>query len=263
MTNANPTVPQSLPGLDRTQDRIDSMVRSGMIRVGKRLGKEVEKELSDSIPKGIGRAVSSSARGILNTLTSINTQADQSFRGIVGTMVTSLSEGINGVLQTTLVDGLQKYISEAFANNDKLSGAFGKWGAGAGIAGGLVSGISSKTSALGQGLGGAISGAAAGTAIMPGIGTAVGAFLGALGGIFGASSAKRQEKMQEQQIAETKKTNALIERQTALAYGANIIGQQTVNGIVTGVDRDAYGRLVAKIAGQDIALVLERFKGTR
>lgn len=207
--------------------------------------------------------MSSSARGILNTLTSINTQADQSFRGIVGTMVTSLSEGINGVLQTTLVDGLQKYISEAFANNDKLSGAFGKWVAGAGIAGGLVSGISSKTSALGQGLGGAISGAAAGTAIMPGIGTAVGAFLGALGGIFGASSAKRQEKMQEQQIAETKKTNALIERQTALAYGANIIGQQTVNGIVTGVDRDAYGRLVAKIAGQDIALVLERFKGTR
>lgn len=135
--------------------------------------------------------------------------------------------------------------------------------AGLGIAGGLVSSMSGKTSTGGQVIGGALSGAAAGTAILPGWGTLAGAVLGGISGLFGSKAAKKQQEIQEKQLAESRKQTALLQYQNALSYASNIIGQKTVDGIVTAVDRSATGQLIATIAGKDIKVILDRNGGAR
>ncbi len=84
-----------------------------------------------------------------------------------------------------------------------------------------------------------------------------------ISGIFGAKEAKRQRELQEQQLAEQRKQTALMERQAMLAYSASVVSQMSNQGVVTAVERDAFGNLVAKINGKDIELVLERTKSGR
>lgn len=119
-------------------------------------------------------------------------------------------------------------------------------------------------------MGGALSGAGVGATIgsvIPGIGTAIGAaagaIVGALGGIFGASSARKRERAQEEMVKQQERTNALLERQNALAYASSIQGQMTSGGIVTGIMRDAFGQLVATVSGDQLQFVLQRSGGSR
>ena len=54
-----------------------------------------------------------------------------------------------------------------------------------------------------------------------------------------------------------------MERQAMLTYSASVVGQMTNQGVVTAVERDAFGNLVTRINGKDIELVLERTKSGR
>jgi outer membrane lipoprotein SlyB len=198
-------------------------------------------------------------KSINSGITSILSKVANSFTSIGGNMLTS-------AISTGISSGDFKDLSSMFSGKNKAMG----YGALGSLAGGLIQGSTSKTSVLGQGLGGALAGAGTGAAIgsvVPVIGTAIGAVAGAviggLAGILGASKKRREEELMELQLAEQKKLVALQERQQALAYASSIIGQQVNGGIVTAVDRDSFGNLVAKINGKDIELVLERTKSGR
>src|SRR5690606_39787431 len=96
------------------------------------------------------------------------------------------------------------------------------------------------------------------------IGAVIGGVVGLVSGIFGAEEAKRQRELQEQQLAEQRKQTALMERQAMLAYSASVVGQQVNGGVVTSVERDAYGNLVARINGkEDRKSVVSGKRGSR
>lgn len=144
-----------------------------------------------------------------------------------------------------------------FAETGKVS-LKGMGSALASVAGSLISGLSKPTSTGGQALGGALSGGASGFMLGGPIGAVIGGAIGALTGIFGASKARKEEAdrkkslaLQEAQLQEQKRANAL-------AYTSNIIGQMTRDGLVTSIDRDAFGNIVGKIDGKDIALSVQR-----
>lgn len=135
--------------------------------------------------------------------------------------------------------------------------------------GNIISGLSKSTSALGQGAGGALSGGASGFMLGNSLigtlgksagvwGAVIGGAIGLLGGIFGASKAKKQEELQKKQVALQEQQLAEQKRANALAYTSNIIGQMTRDGLVTAIERDAYGSLVGKIDGKDIKLAIDR-----
>ena len=132
-----------------------------------------------------------------------------------------------------------------------------KWSAGLGFAGSAVSSLTPQTSSGGQAVGGALSGAAAGMAFGP-WGAAIGAVVGGISGIFRAKKARKQERLQQQQLEEQKKANALLERMNALTYASQIIGQKTEYGIVSGVRRNEFGQIVSVVQGQDIIMVADR-----
>lgn len=195
--------------------------------------------------------------------------------GLLSTITTvfgSLTKGINDIFVKGFSDKISKSISSGdFKLGKGISTEVSQaLVAGAGLAGGLISGISSPTSKAGQGIGGALSGAATGAAlgsVIPGLGTLVGAIggglLGAIGGIFGASKAKKQEELQRQQVELQKKQLEEQKRANALAYTSSIIGQMTNQGVVTGIDRDAYGNIVGKIEGKDLLLIIDRTQKSR
>ena len=54
-----------------------------------------------------------------------------------------------------------------------------------------------------------------------------------------------------------------MERQNALAYTASIIGRMTTQGVVTGVEVNAFGQLETRIQGQDLIVVLDRANNAR
>lgn len=215
--------------------------------------------------QAFSRGVDRFATDFYETLTTLNKETDATFGGIFSTLTSGLFSSIQQVFLGGLTTQLTGLFKDGFKkidflglDNKKLSGKISQaLVAGAGLAGGLISGITSPTSSVGQGLGGALSGAAAGAIAGP-IGAAVGGAIGLIGGLFGASKArKQQEEIQRQQLAELKKQTELA-RQSALTFTSAIIGQATNGGIVTGVDRDAFGNLVATIAGRDIKLAMER-----
>lgn len=223
----------------------------------------------DDLDKQLGRAVHSFGRDFMRTLTTINQQANVTFGSVVSELVGSLTGGITEVMSTVFSKQLGDAIKGAFG-----SGGLGKAGtygaAGAAILGSIISGSTKRTSVGGQAIGGALAGAGTGAAlgsVVPGLGTAVGAVagavVGAIGGILGASSANKSAKAQEAQLAEQRKTNALLEKQNALAYASSIIGQMTSGGVVSGIMRDAFGQLVATVKGSDLQFVLQRAGGSR
>lgn len=152
----------------------------------------------------------------------------------------------------------------------KISSSAAGLAAAASLAGGLVSGLGKPTNSLTQGLGGVLSGAGEGAligSVIPGVGTiagaVVGGVIGGISGLFSASKARKQEELQQQQLEQQKVTNDLLARQNALAYTTAIIGRMTTQGIVTGVDINAFGELTAKISGKDLQFILGRANNGR
>lgn len=138
------------------------------------------------------------------------------------------------------------------------------------VVGSVISGVSSPTSSVGQGLGGAISGAGEGALIGSALapvtggasivlGAAIGGLVGLVGGLFSASKARKQRE--EQQLAEAKRQTELLKQQ--VAYTSSIVGRNTANGVITGVEVGAFGQLVATVSGKDLQFVLDRTKKSR
>ena len=212
--------------------------------------------------EAIRGVVESFGRDLSNTLQNLGNEADSTFEGIFSTLTNGLIKALNDVSFSQF----SKKLSDALLNGGslKLSGAEAA-SLGLGAAGGLVSGLTKKTSFVGQGLGGALSGAGAGAAIgsvIPGLGTLagglIGGALGAIGGLFGAGKAKKEEQAQQRLLEEQKKQTALLERANALAYASQIVGRNTVNGIVTGVDINEFGQVITKVSGNDLLIIHDR-----
>lgn len=204
-------------------------------------------------------------KNFIETLNTINDQADRSFGSIISTLGENLNSQLNDIFSNQLGEILKNLVSGVGVS---VTDAIG----GLSIAvGSLVSGLFAKTSAGGQALGGALkgagSGAILGTAIGGPVGTVPGAIIGglvgAIGGLFGSSKAKKEEKARQDALAEQKKQTALLERANALAYSASIIGRQTVNGVVTGVEVNEFGQLTTSISGQNLQIVLDRANVSR
>lgn len=235
---------------------------------------DVAKKAGEDLQRELTRGITSFGQSFLQTLTTLNQQTDHSF----GTIFSSLTSKLNSTLSDIFLNTISKGLSKALG--DAITSAFSKGGgglssgvgigAGLGIAGGIVSGVTAKTSSVGQGLGGALSGAGAGAiagSVVPGLGTAAGAVIGGVvglaGGLFGSKKArKQQEELQKQQLEEAQKQTALL-RQQALAYTSSIIGKQTVNGVITGVDINSFGELTARVSGSDLQFVLDRNNAKR
>lgn len=176
----------------------------------------------------------------------------------------AIAAGATAAAATTTVaatSAATKTVSAASQLSSKLAGA----AAAASLVGGLISGATSPTSSVGQGIGGALQGAGEGAligSVIPGVGTVAGAVIGGviggISGLFSASKAKKQEQLQQAQLAQQQITNELLARQNALAYTSSIIGRMTTQGIITGADINAFGQLTATISGKDIQFVLDR-----
>lgn len=220
---------------------------------------------------GFSRELSNAAtrfgEDLISTFTKANAFADSSFSDVISGLATNLTDTLQNVFLKRFGDQLTKILDKAF---DNLSSQQQSIAGGALILGSIVSGATKKTSTLGQGLGGALKGAGTGAligSVVPVIGTAAGAIVGgiagAIGGIFGSSKAKKQEAQQKAQLEEEKKQTALLERQNALAYSASIVGRQTTNGIVTGVEVNEFGQLTTTISGQSLQIILDRANASR
>lgn len=230
------------------------------------LGKLFNKTFDQSI-KQLGSSFS-------NTLTTIGQDGNRT----IGDIFSNLQKDLSKTLLSTVVkfgtdylgDALKKGITGGTGNLSDIFKNGISSGVGAGLAlagvGSLVSGLTSKTSYVGQGIGGALTGAGTGavlgTTVFPGLGTLGGALIGGgiglIGGLFGAKGArKKEQQLQEQQLAEAQKQTALL-RQQALAYTASITGKMTTAGIITGVDINSFGQLIATVSGKDLQFVLDR-----
>lgn len=224
-----------------------------------------------SFTDGLKRATNQFVRSFSNALEQIGTMTERKADTIIGHIGLSLVNSFSSVFDNVVSNKLSESLKDGFNNIGQTlgTGNKGKWLQfsiiGAGIGGQITQGVSRKTDVAGQTIGGLLSGAAAGASfgsIIPGLGTAIGAALGAaiggLSGFFSASSSKRQERLQEQQLEQQRKQTALLERQNALSYTSSIIGQQTNNGMVTGVERNEFGELIFRIQGQDLVASVSR-----
>lgn len=208
---------------------------------------------------GLKRATTRFVREFTHGLDRVAQEADYKIGGILAGIGSSLVNAMQPVFQNFFSNKLEGILGDAF---DNLSKRFGESSAksmqaiaaGAGVVGGIVSQTTRPTSAAGQGIGGALSGAAAGLAFGP-IGAVVGGVIGAVSGIFGAN---RRRKLEEEQLAEQKKQTALMERAQRLAFTSSIIGQQTNQGIITGVDRNEFGDVTFRIQGRDLVAVAQK-----
>lgn len=275
LTDKNPFKPKQVDFGDEFTKQFQSTLRRGLAstfdnffsNIGDLTSKnfEIEKKYQEmrsnataSQIDGLNKMESLEKRinsGLSNMLSNIAS----TFTNIGGNMLSSaLSSGISSGNFTDL--------RNMFSGKNKAVG----YGALGSMAGSLLQGVTSKSSSLGQGLGGALAGAGTGAAlgsIVPGIGTAIGAIggaiIGGISGLLGAGKKRKEEELLELQLQEQKKLVALQERQAALAYTSSIVGQMTNQGIVTAVDRDAFGNLVTKINGKDIEIVLQRTQNGR
>jgi hypothetical protein len=233
----------------------------------KQKAKAANNPTAEILDKDFKRAVDNFDRDFIGTLSSINQQADKSFKSIFSNLAGSLSHVLDDVFAKQLTSVLTKALSSGASTLSQKQQAIA---AGVGMIGGVVSGATKQSSVLGQGAGGALSGAATGAmagSVIPGLGTVaggiIGGVVGALGGIFGAGKAKKQEKLQQQQLEESQKQTKLLERQNALAYTSSIIGRMTTPGVVTGIEVNEFGELTTKISGNDLAIVLGRSNSSR
>lgn len=268
--SAVPNVADGLKGINAA--RISNAAGNTNAAITKGENVAVAKKAGEDLSRELTRGIQSFGQSFLQTFTEFNQQTDHSFGTIFSSLTTKLTSTLNNIFLETITKGLAKKLEDAISQGigglgkgilGLSSGASQALVGGVGLAGGLISGITPKTSGVGQTLGGALTGAAAGTAILPGIGTAAGAVVGAVGGLFGSKKArKQQEELQKQQLEEAQKQTALL-RQQALAYTSSIIGKQTVNGVITGVDINSFGELTARVSGSDLQFVLDRNNAKR
>lgn len=268
---------------------------------GKGKGEGEEAETSKYIERALRNSITSSVEGIISDLGSLFTsnyeieekyaklRQDASAEQIVALqkqerLEKQINNGFTNLLSNALSSitnvstrTLSTAVGEGFSKQDftQLKGLFtgDKKGIGYGMAaatlGSIISGNSDTTfgTIAGSTLSGAGTGAALGTTIGGPVGTIIGAIgggiVGAISGIFGSSKRKKQEELQRLQLEEQKKQVALQERANALAYSSSVIGQLTNQGVVSSVDRDAFGNLVATVQGSQIQLVLDRSKNER
>lgn len=285
------TVPTELPGLESASRRINRPITSNLnddftkeftrtlrrglastfntlfTDIGSMSEKnyEIEKKYADlranatqSQIAGLNK-MEALERRINNGLSSMLEKIGGTFTGIAGNMLTS-------ALATGISSGNFDDLLNMFSGNKKGVG----YGALGSLAGNLIQGSVSPSNVAGQAIGGALAGAGTGAAIgsvVPVIGTAIGAIGGAIiGGIsslFGSSRRKKEEELMQLQLAEQRKLVALQERQQQLAYTSSITGQMTRQGVVTNVDRNEFGDLVATVAGKDLQLILDRTNSGR
>ena len=181
-------------------------------------------------------------------------------KGVFLELGTSFTNTFNELFRNQLTNAFKDFVNGARVDLKELGLAA------TGVLGTIISGLGvsgKKGNGAAKTIGGALSGAASGALIAGPIGAAIGGLIGGLSGLFGAKKAKKEAQLQEQQLAEEKKQTALMERTNALAYAASIIGRQTINGVVTGVEVNEFGQLTTKIAGQDLAIVLDRANRSR
>lgn len=222
--------------------------------------KNLEKRLGKVVERGLRRGIDD----IFNNITGLGSNFYEVFSNVFQKLATTVTNTFGNVLNTQLGNLLSTKINDKdFSIGGLGSNTSKAIVAGGGILGGILSSQGAKKNNAGMMIGGgALSGAAAGAAFGP-WGAAIGAVVGAISGIFQSAGAKKQQKLQEEQLAEQRKQTALAERAAALAYTSSITGQMTNAGIVNSVDRDAFGNLVATIKGSDIQLVLDRSKNNR
>lgn len=210
----------------------------------------------------------------LNRLMRIEKQVATGLGNTLSALFNSVSSGIGGVIKTRLTEDLGSILSgeagkvsfKDFATKNKNE----LYALGGQLVGSLVAGMSKPTSTGGQAIGGALSGAAAGLGIGAAfgakggpIGAAIGGFVGLLSGIFSSSAARKQERLMQEQLAEQRKQTAIQQRQLQLGFTASIIGQRTNQGVITGVDRNAFGDIEFILEGRTLKATLdqeEKFK---
>lgn len=231
-------------------------------------------DLADLFNRDMSNAVNRFGEEFIGVLRNVSRQAGQSFGSALSQLGVSAFDAISSTLSDVFLNQFKTQFSDAIkgASAELSTGLKGAI-AGAGLLGGAISGLTKKTSTAGQGIGGALSGAAtgAGAAIAAGaalgtaagplgiaIGAGIGGLLGLAKGIFGASKARKQEALERAQLEEQKKQTALMERQNALAYASQIIGRQTTQGVVTGIEVNEFGDLITYVAGDKLAILLDR-----
>lgn len=252
------------PNLDAAQSATNKAITKGR-------NADLSADLNKELTQGLSRGIKSFTNDVYETFSTLNQQTDKSFTTIFSSLTSKLQATVSNIFLNIVSDGLSKALKDGISKgvsglSGELKGVIG----GLAIAGGLVSGLTPKTSSIGQGVGGALSGAAAGAvagSVIPGLGTLAGGLIGggigAIGGLFGSKKARKEaEALQKQQLEEAKKQTELL-RQQALAYTSSIIGKQTTNGIITGVDINAFGELTAKVSGKDLQFVLDRNSQSR
>lgn len=291
-TNTKVTAPNELPGLAKATQRINANVFSNITD-------EFTKQFQSTFRRGLSNVFNDIITGItsvsdktfeienkyaelrrdasasqidsLNKMERIEKRINNGITNILGSLGASFSKIGGSFLSSALSTGISSGdftdLTKMFKGDNKAIG----YGALGSLLGGVVQGSTSKKSGLAQGLGGALAGAGTGAAIGTVVGGPVGTIVGAIGGaiiggisgLLSASKANKEYELQQLQLAEQRKLVALQERANALVYTSSIIGQQTNSGIVTSVDRNEFGDLVANIKGSDIQLVLDRNKSGR
>lgn len=232
-------------------------------------------KLSDNLSKEISKGISRGIGSALSDLTTNIGDLGSNFYEVFSNVFQRLSSHVGGIMSDVLGRALGEDLTKKIESGADIGALGSKTGKalimGAQLAGGVLGSVISKTSYVGQGASGALSGIAGGVATGAAIGGktggiwggVIGGVLGLVSGLFGASEARKQRELQEKQLAEQRKQTAMMEREALLTYQSSVRGVMTRNGVVSSVERDAYGDLVANIKGSDIELVLERTKSKR
>lgn len=232
-------------------------------------------KLSDNISKEISKGISRGIGSALSDLTTNIGDLGSNFYDVFSNVFQRLSSHVGGIMSDVLGRALGEDLTKKIESGADIGALGTKTGKalimGAQLAGGVLGSVISKTSYVGQGASGALGGIAGGVATGAAIGGktgglwggVIGGVLGLVSGLFGASEARKQRELQEKQLAEQRKQTAMMERQAMLSYASSVIGQQTVNGVVNSVERDAYGNLVATLKGSDIVLAIQREESKR
>lgn len=229
--------------------------------------KDLEKRLGRVVERGLRRGIDD----IFSNITDLGSNFYEVFSGVFSKLAGTMNGIFSQVLSTQLGDMLGKRINSSdFSIGSLGSNKTKALIAAGGISGGLISSIA-KNNTAGAAIGGALSGAAAGAATglafgssLGPIGAAVGAVVGAISGIFQSAGAKKQQKLQEEALAEQRKQTKLAERAAALSFTSSIVGQQIAGiGIVTGLDRNEFGEMVTRVSGSDLEIVLQRNRDKR
>lgn len=252
-TSGQVSVPDILPGLENYRKQLTDAT----LTVFK--SDEFSRSVQRSMVRGFARGIDQ----ITGSITDLGSDFYQVFSNVFDMLAGTVRDTLTRVISTSLGEKVAEKFKSGLNIGSLSKEVSTALVAGVGLAGTLVQSMGSATSYGSQAVGGMVSGGAAGFAIGGPVGAVVGSILGGLGGIFSAKSARKAERQREQQLEEQRKQTAALERIRALAYSASVVGQMTVDGIVGGVDRDAYGRLVAQIKGRDIEIIQQRTQNSR